>query len=201
MENWLIEVMSEYGYIGILFLIAIENLFPPLPSEVILTFGGFMTTFSNLTIIGVVVSATIGSVIGAIILYIIGLQLQVTKIEHIVHQWGHILRLSVNDIHKAESWFTKYGAWTIFLCRFIPIVRSLISIPAGMAKMNIVLFILLTTLGTFIWNFILVYLGASVGVSWHIIVEYMDIYSNVLYVFLMIVFVTLVTLWMGRKNK
>src|SRR6185312_12493658 len=102
MENWLTDIMSDFGYMGIMFLIAFENIFPPIPSEVILTFGGFMTTKSNLSIIGVIISATAGSVIGAIVLYIIGLQLDVARLEKIVNRWGHILRITINDIHKAD---------------------------------------------------------------------------------------------------
>lgn len=201
MENWLIEIMNEYGYIGIMFLIAIENVFPPIPSEVILTFGGFMTTTSNLSMTGVVISATAGSVIGAIVLYIIGLLLDVTVLEKIVNKWGSILRITINDIHKADNWFNRYGAWTIFLCRFVPIIRSLISIPAGMAKMNLGLFLPLTILGTLIWNIVLVYLGASVGASWEIIVQYMEIYSKFIYVILCLLVIALVIVFIRRKDN
>lgn len=201
MENWLTEVMNEYGYIGIMFLIAIENIFPPIPSEVILTFGGFMTTTSNLSIIGVITSATAGSVIGAFVLYIIGLQLDVTRLEEIVKRWGHIIRITINDIHKADDWFDRYGPWTVFLCRFVPIIRSLISIPAGMSKMNLGLFLPLTILGTLIWNIVLVYLGASVGASWEVIVEYMEIYSKVIYVALLLLIIALIFIFIRRKGN
>jgi len=189
MENWLTQIISEYGYIGIAFLIAIENVFPPVPSEVILTFGGFMTTTSNLSFVGVVISSTVGSVIGAIILYIIGLQLDVERLEKIVDRWGHILRVTKSDVHKADAWFDKYGPWTVFFCRFIPLIRSLISVPAGMSNMNFGVFLLFTTLGTFIWNVVLVYLGASVGASWNVIVQNMEIFSRVIYVVLILLIV------------
>ncbi|WP_079509072.1 DedA family protein [Mesobacillus jeotgali] len=200
MENWLTDIMSEYGYMGILFLIALENIFPPIPSEVILTFGGFMTTTTNLSILGVVVSATAGSVLGAIILYIIGLQLDVNRLEKIVKRWGHILRIKISDIHKADAWFDKYGPWTVFFCRFVPLIRSLISIPAGMSNMNIGLFLVFTTVGTLIWNIVLVYLGASVGGSWDVIVEYMDIYSKIIYAILFILFIVLLFIFVKRRR-
>lgn len=201
MENWLIEIMNEYGYIGIMFLIAIENIFPPIPSEVILVFGGFMTTTSNLNVIGVVTSATAGSVVGAIVLYIIGLQLDVPLLEKIVKKWGHILRITINDIHKADAWFNKYGPWTVFFCRFVPIIRSLISIPAGMSNMNVALFLPLTILGTLIWNIVLVYLGASVGTNWEVIVEYFEIYSKVVYIILLLLIISLVIIFIKRKDN
>ncbi|MGY0693865.1 DedA family protein [Virgibacillus sp. FSP13] len=191
MEDWLIKIINEYGYMSIVFLIAIENIFPPIPSEIILTFGGFMTTTSNLSIIGVVISATVGSVFGAIVLYIIGLQLGVERLERIVDRWGRIIRLKMDDIHKAYLWFDKYGLWTVFFCRFVPLIRSLISIPAGITKMKIGLFLLFTTLGTLIWNIALVWLGASVGASWEMIVDYMDIYSDAIYTMLFLIVIVL----------
>ena len=103
MENWITEVMNTYGYIGIFLLIALENIFPPIPSEVILTFGGFMTTTTNLSIFGVIIVSTIGSVAGAIILYGIGVLLNVDRLERIVDKWGHILRITSKDINKAND--------------------------------------------------------------------------------------------------
>ncbi|CDQ39943.1 DedA family protein [Virgibacillus salexigens] len=200
MGNWLTEIMSEFGYVGIMFLIAFENIFPPIPSEVILTFGGFMTTTSKLSIIGVITSATAGSVIGAIVLYMIGLQLDVARLEKIVGRWGHILRITKNDIRKADSWFDKYGPWTVFFCRFVPLIRSLISIPAGMSNMNVGLFLLFTTIGTLIWNIILVYLGASVGDSWEVIVEYMEIYARLIYAILFLSVIILLYLFIKRRR-
>ena len=200
MIDWLTTIMNDFGYIGIILLIAIENIFPPIPSEVILTFGGFMTTTSELTIPGVVISATGGSVLGAVVLYYIGVQLSVKRLEKIIDRWGHILRVTKEDIKKADQWFNKYGPWTVFFCRFIPLIRSLISIPAGMSKMNVLLFLGLTTLGTLIWNIVLVYLGAAVGNSWEDIVDYMDIYSNIVYALIIIGVIVLIVLYI-RKRK
>jgi len=136
MEKWIIEVMNTYGYIGIFLLIALENIFPPIPSEVILTFGGFMTTTTNLSVFWVIIVSTIGSVAGAIILYGIGVLLNVDRLERIVDKWGHILRITSKDIKKADDWFHRFGVWTIFFGRLVPLIRRLISIPAGMSHMN-----------------------------------------------------------------
>lgn len=184
MENWITEFMSEFGYFGVLLLIMLENVFPPIPSEVILTFGGFMTTYSNMTPVGVIIASTVGSVVGAMILYSIGLFIDVTRLEKVVDRWGGFLRLTRKDIHRADMWFRKYGPWTVFFCRLVPLIRSLISIPAGMSNMNLPLFILLTTLGSLVWNTILVLVGVAVGDNWASIVSYMDVYSNIAYVLL-----------------
>ncbi|MNO61401.1 hypothetical protein D3C76_520480 [compost metagenome] len=184
MDNWITDIMEQFGYMGILLLIALENVFPPIPSEVILTFGGFMTTYTSLTRTGVIISATLGSVLGAVILYGIGYLVNVDKLETLVEKYGRFLRLKKEDIRKADKWFDRYGYWTVLFCRLIPVIRSLISIPAGMSKMKFGLFLLFTTIGTLTWNIILVTVGAALGGSWDKILEFMDIYSNVAYVLL-----------------
>lgn len=201
MEDWITNIMEQFGYIGIFMLIMLENLFPPIPSEVILTFGGFMTTYTKLSVFGLVVASSVGSVAGAIILYGIGLLLDVRRLEKIVEKWGSILRLTKKDIHKANDWFSKYGAWTVFFCRFIPLIRSLISIPAGMAHMNFGIFVLLTTLGTVIWNVVLINIGAAVGGSWGTIVGFMDMYSNVVYIVLALLLIVFAVLFIRKRVK
>ena len=192
--------MEQFGYFGVAFLIMIENLFPPIPSEVILTFGGFMTTTTELNIPLMIVAATIGAVVGAAILYGLGTLLDVERLDKIVDKYGNILRITHADIHKADSWFDRYGFWTVFFCRFVPLIRSLISLPAGMANMNFGLFLLFTTVGTVIWNTVLIYLGAAVGSQWETIVHYMDIYSNIAYVIIAIIGIAVIT-WYIRKRK
>lgn len=184
MEQTIMEIINNYGYLGIFLLITLENIFPPIPSEVILLFGGFMTTCSGLEIYGVVLVATAGSLAGAIILYQVSSLLDAERLERIVDRWGHILRLRRQDIQRADRWFDRYGVWTVFFCRLVPILRSLVSIPAGMSHMNFGKFILFTTAGTLIWNTILVHIGAVVGASWESVVGYWDIYSHVVFVIL-----------------
>ncbi|WP_124728196.1 DedA family protein [Staphylospora marina] len=182
MENWITEFMEEFGYLGIFLMIALENLFPPIPSEIVLSFGGFMTTKSDLTVTGVVIASTLGSVVGAIMLYLIGMILDVNRLEKIVERWGHVLRTEKEDIHKANAWFHRYGIWTVFFCRMVPILRSMISIPAGMARMNFALFLVFTTVGSLIWNVVLVNLGAALGENWDSVLEYMSVYQDIVIV-------------------
>jgi alkaline phosphatase len=179
MQELIINVMNQFGYFGILFLIALENVFPPIPSEVILTFGGFMTISTSMTVLGVIVFSTIGSVLGALILYGIGRLLTRERLENILgSKLGRMLGFKKDDVKKSEDWFIKRGKITVFFCRFIPIIRSLISIPAGMTKMNVGIFLLLTTIGTAIWNTVLVLLGAAFGASWDKIASVIDKYST-----------------------
>lgn len=201
MENWILQLMEQFGYFGVFFLILVENIFPPIPSEVILTFGGFMTSRTSLTLLGVIFFATLGSLLGAIVLYWIGRLLDIDRMEKIVERWGHILRLKKEDIHKANQWFDRYGIWTVFFCRMVPVLRSLISIPAGMNHMDMGVFLFFTTIGTLIWNTILVGLGAYLGESWEIIVYYMDIYSNIVYALLVILFIIGMVYFFYFKRK
>lgn len=180
MQGIILDIINHFGYIGVFLLITIENVFPPIPSELILTFGGFMTISSSMQIWGVIIAATLGSLLGAIILYILGSALNADRLEILISsRLGRILRLKKDDIKKSGNWFIRYGNKAIFLGRFVPIVRSLISIPAGMSKMNMKKFLLLTTLGTLIWNAVLVYLGRLAGEGWEKVSCYFDFYTMI----------------------
>lgn len=200
MDLWIKEFIEQYGYWGVFLLIALENIFPPIPSEVILTFGGYMTAQTNLTVQGVIAASTVGSVFGALILYQLGAVLNVNKLEVVVERYGRFLRLTKEDLYRADAWFDKYGVWTVFFCRFIPLIRSLISIPAGMAKMNFWLFISFTTLGTILWNALLINLGARLGQNWEVIGERMDKYSNYLYLIFAILLIFII-IWKRKRSR
>ena len=185
MENFIIGIMNKFGYIG--------NLFPPIPSELILTFGGFMTINTTMTIIGVIIASTIGSVVGAIVLYYIGKILNKERLIKIVtSKYGKLLRVKPKDIESADKWFDEKGNKTVFFCRFIPVVRSLISIPAGMSEMPIVKFLVYTTIGSAIWNTALVLVGAFAGDKKDYILNIIDNLSHVILILLVILFVVIV---------
>ncbi len=180
MQEIIFNIMNQFGYIGIFLLITIENIFPPIPSEIILTFGGFLTTYTNMNVWGVIIAATIGSVTGAVFLYIIGRILNTDRLTRLFDsRLCKALRLKKEDVLKAEKWFLRHGNKAVFFCRFVPIVRSLISIPAGVAKMELYSFLILTTIGTFIWNIVLVFLGRVAGNAWETIAGYFDVYSMI----------------------
>ena len=183
MNNYVISVMNKYGYFGILFLITIENIFPPIPSEVILTLGGFMTKQRgvNLNIIGVIISSTIGSLIGAIILYFLGYIFNKERLNKIVRsKLGRLLHLKEENVEKSDDKFTQDGDLTVLYSRFIPIIRSLISIPAGMSKMNFIVFLIYTLIGSLLWNTVLVSLGAIVGENYMFVANIFSKYSKLI---------------------
>lgn len=189
MQDLIIEIMNNFGYIGVFLLITIENVFPPIPSEVILLFGGFMTTYTSMNVIGVIIASTLGSVLGAIILYYIGKILNKERLKKIItSKPGKLLRLKPEDIDKADEWFDTKGNKTVFFCRFIPVVRSLISIPAGMSEMKLVKFIAYTTVGSAIWNTVLVCVGAFAGDKKDYILSFLDEVSHIVLILIIIVF-------------
>ena len=178
MQEFIINIMNSYGYIGVFLLILIENIFPPIPSELILLFGGFMTTYTKLNIIGMIISATLGSLIGALLLYKIGTIFSKEKLKILISgKLGRVLKLKNRDIDNANKWFTNKGKKTVFFGRFIPLIRSIISIPAGINKMNISKFITYTLLGSAIWNLVLIILGHIVGRNWKVILKIFKLYS------------------------
>lgn len=202
MQETIISIMNDFGYFGIAFLIALENIFPPIPSEIILLFGGFMTTYTNLNIFGIIIAATIGSLIGAITLYFIGKILNKERLKKIVNgKIGKVLRLKAEDIEKADHWFDTKGNKTVFFCRFIPIVRSLISIPAGMSEMDMKKFLIYTIAGSLIWNTVLTIIGSQVGENWPDIVNIFDNYSHIILVLLIILFIIFVIVFYKKKFK
>ena len=202
MENFIIEIMNDFGYIGIGLLILIENIFPPIPSELILTFGGFMTIDTNMTIVGVIIASTIGSVLGAIILYYIGKILNKERLIKIVtSKYGKLLRVKPEDIESADKWFDEKGNKTVFFCRFIPVVRSLISIPAGMSEMPLLKFIVYTTFGSAIWNTVLLVVGAFAGDKKDLILTIIDDASYVIVALIVIVFLIFVYRFYKKRSK
>lgn len=200
MQGTILEILNQFGYIGVFLLIMIENIFPPIPSEVILTFGGFMTTYTAMDVWGVILAATAGSVMGAVILYVIGRVLNTERLERLFDgKLGKHLHLKKGDVKRAENWFLKRGNKAVFFCRFVPIVRSLISIPAGVAKMKPGSFLTLTFLGTFIWNTVLVLLGKIAENAWETIAHYVDVYSMVAIVLLALLAVTVIVIFVRKR--
>lgn len=169
MENIIIMCIEKFSYIGVFFLIAIENLFPPIPSEVILAFSGFIAKPLNLSIPLIIISSTLGSIIGAIILYFFGSKLS-------------------DKLNASSSikFFQEKGIISILICRFIPILRSLISIPAGMYKVNMFVFLSLTTIGSVIWNTVIILIGNILGNKWENISSILRTYKYILIAILII---------------
>lgn len=207
MDNFVIDIMNQWGYLGVFLLIAIENIFPPIPSEVILLFGGALTSAAiggSLNIFWMIVAATLASVAGAVVLYYIGKILKTERLKKIVSgKVGKVLRLKPEDIERADKWFDEKGNITVFICRCIPLLRSLISIPAGMSEMSMPKFLLYTVVGSAIWNTVLVVIGHNLGNNWDTILGFFDNFQHFVIAACVIVFVATMVWWFGfyRRKK
>lgn len=198
MQETVIYIMDSFGYLGLCLLIALENLFPPIPSEAILPFAGFMTTYTRMTVVGAIIFATLGSCIGALILYWIGSILMPQNLNRLfedkkVKRFG----FKQKDVEKTIKWFEKCGKKAVLLGRCVPIIRSLISIPAGMTKMKFSIFFLYTMIGSAIWNTVLIYLGAILGASWGKVMVYVGKYSEII----QIILITAVVVYLWKYIK
>jgi len=196
--DWIVNLMEVLGAPGVGIAILLENLFPPIPSEVVLPLAGFTVAQGSLNFLSVFIWSVVGSVLGAYVLYGIGAWLGLARLRAIA-DWMWLVKAS--DVDAAMSFFTKYGKPSIFFGRLIPGVRSLISIPAGLDRMNLVTFGLWTTLGSGIWNAILIYLGFILGDNWEKATEYADTYSNVIYAILALIILGFLIFFIRRAIK
>lgn len=203
MQELVLDIINRFGYPGIGLLIFIETVFPPIPSEVILTFGGFLATCTRLTVPGVILVSTAASLKGAFLLYALGRFLTPERIERLLN--GKVCRrlgFKKSEFAGTNDWFAKKGKKAVFFGRCVPIIRSLISIPAGMAGMNLTRFTVYTLAGSLIWDTLLVLLGAAAGESWGIIMEYMDAYSALVKIGLATAAVVAVMrLWRKKRKR
>ena len=180
MQQFILEFIGEYGSFAVFLLILIENLFPPIPSEVILTFGGFMTTCTRMTAAEVIAASTLGSLAGAVFLYFAGYLIPDSLFKKLLSgPVGRTLKFRPEDVELAKGWFLKKGQKAVFFCRLVPIVRSLISIPAGLSGMAFGPFLLYTAAGSLIWNTVLVFAGRIAGNSWEAVSGAMGAYSDI----------------------
>ena len=174
MASWVIAFISSTGYLGILLLMLVENVFPPIPSELIMPLAGFMVARNELTFLGTTLAGMAGSVIGALPFYYAGKKLGEERVKRFADQYGRWLTVSRQEVERASRWFHKHGSAAVLLCRLIPGVRSLISIAAGIAGMNFVKFLFYTSLGTALWAGLLAYLGYMLGSNFSKVGKYLD---------------------------
>jgi membrane protein DedA with SNARE-associated domain len=167
--GWAVDLMEHLGGPGAGLAIFVENLFPPIPSEVILPMAGFAARLGELSLVGAIVWTTMGSVLGAWMLYALGAYLGPDRIRRIV---SRMPLMDGEDVDKSRAWFAKNGSKAVFFGRMLPLFRSFISIPAGIERMNFALFTVLTLLGSLIWNSVFVLAGYLLGANWHRVEPY-----------------------------
>lgn len=201
--EWLYEMIHQVtlalGYPGIFLLMLVENMVPPIPSEMVMPFSGFMIADGELNFVGVIIAGTLGSVVGAVIIYYIGYKLGHDRLRSWICKWGKFFFLSGDDLDRSLDTFNRHGKSAILVGRLIPGVRSLISIPAGINKMPMGEFIGLTLLGTLGWNLTLTTAGVLLGSNWRKVLDIMDTYELVIWVAAGLLLLWYVFRRVGRK--
>lgn len=173
METWISDTLVALGYAGVVFLTFIENVFPPIPSELVLPLAGYIASRGEMTMPGVIAAGTLGSVLGALVFHAAGRRLGEARLRVFIKRHGRWLTLSPEDLDRASGWFDRHGAMAVFVCRMIPGLRSVISIPAGIHGMPLPSFLLFTALGTALWTAMLAWAGYLLGANFARVDEYL----------------------------
>ncbi|HEY9739549.1 MAG TPA: DedA family protein [Coleofasciculaceae cyanobacterium] len=187
--------MTSMGYVGIALLMFAENLFPPIPSELIMPLAGFTVAQGKMNLVLAVVAGLVGTMLGALPWYYAGKLLGEERLKSLADKYGKWITLSSRDIDKADNWFDRHGAKAVLFCRLVPGVRTLISLPAGLSEMSLVPFLIYSTIGSALWIFALTYAGYLLGDNYDRVDEYLGPVSKIVLVILLIWF----ALWVGKR--
>lgn len=166
LTDWAIAVVEQLGYLGVALLVAIENVFPPIPSEIVLSLAGYTAARGDASVVGMIIAATIGSVVGAWILYGLSAAMGPVRLRAVVIRYGNWIGFSEPDLDRAEAWFDRRSRSAVIVCRCIPLIRSLISIPAGFRRMPLAAFTIYTAIGSLVWNTVLITAGYLLAAQW-----------------------------------
>ena len=195
MTGWIADLIEAFGALGVAFLMALENLFPPIPSELILPFVGFLVGRGEIGFLPALIASTAGSLSGALILYALGRW----GGRNLILRYGRYLRVKEADLDRAEGWFDKYDEWVVLFGRMVPGVRSVVSIPAGMLRTPFLRFVLLTTAGSAAWNTLLLGAGWYLGENWQQIEGFVGSLSNFVLVLVALALVAAAIWWWRRR--
>ncbi len=196
LSEWIPNIMNQLGYWGIGLLMFLENLFPPIPSELIMPLAGFTVAQGKMDFIPVVIAGVVGTILGAFPWYYIGKFISEERLEHLADKYGKWISISSKDIKKSNNWFNKHGGKAVLFCRLVPGVRTLISLPAGINNMPLFPFILYSTLGTTLWVSFLTFTGYKLGNNYELVEQYLGPVSKIVLVILVLSLI----LWIVRKQ-
>ena len=190
LANWVHDVINQFGYLGVALLVVIENVFPPIPSEIVLPFAGFVAqqgasavnatagaAQSDTTVVGMMIAATVGSVVGALILYFVSAAIGPERLRGFVERFGKWFGVKSSDLVRAEEWFDRRSSAAVLVGRCVPLIRSIVSIPAGFRRMKLTSFVVLTAIGSAVWNIALIGAGAVLGDQWERVGEYVGVFQ------------------------
>ena len=208
LANWVQDVINQFGYFGVALLVVIENIFPPIPSEIVLPFAGFVAqqgsagvAQSDTSVIGMMIAATIGSVVGALILYVISSAIGPERLRAFVQRFGRWFGVKQTDLLRAEAWFDRRSFVAVLVGRCVPLIRSIVSIPAGFRRMKLTSFILLTAVGSAVWNIALIGTGALLGDQWERVGEYVGVFQWLVIGAILVLLVRFVYLRLQNRRR
>lgn len=177
LAQWVQDVIESLGYLGVALLVIAENLFPPIPSEIVLPFAGFVARRGDGSVVVMVIASTVGSVVGALVLYAIAAAIGPERIHAFVVRFGKWFGVKESDMVRAEEWFDRRSNVAVLVGRCVPLIRSLVSIPAGFRRMRFSSFVVLTAIGSAVWNVALIGAGAALGDQWDRVGDYVGIFQ------------------------
>ncbi len=195
MQAFIINILNNFGYLGLYFLLLLSTIFPPLPSEIVLVLGGISTTLENskVTILGIVISSLLASLSGAFILYYLGRLLNKEKLDNFLKKpWLKKIGVKKKDIDKTFTYFHKWKNKAVFFGRWLPIIKSFISIPAGMIKMNIKTYFFYTFFGFLIWDSFVILMGVSLAENWPLITKILNSFKFIVFLLLLLAFIYII---------
>lgn len=195
MFDWVVSTIDSWGYLGVLALMVAENVFPPIPSEVIMPLAGYLAGSGRMSLTLTIVVGTLGSVLGTLMWYYIGLWFGEERLKRFAARHGRLLTLSPSDIDAAHGWFLRHGAMAVFFGRMIPAIRTLISVPAGLARMPMWQFLLYTTAGSALWTGVLTFAGLMLHENYALVADWVDPLSKLVVVVVVAVYLWRVIRW------
>lgn len=200
MSEWIITTISDWGYVGIFVLMFVENVFPPIPSELIMPFAGYAAADGRLGFWGVMIAGTAGSLAGTSVWYLAARMLGIERFRRLCNFFGRFATISERDIDMAVDWFSRYGVWAVFFGRLIPAIRTLISVPAGLAAMPVAKFLAISTLGTVLWTGLLVGAGLVLHESYDLVEHWIDPVSTGVVVLVVGLYIVRFVTWKPIKD-
>ena len=201
MTDWIIQTISELGYLGIFLVMLAESIFPPIPSELIIPFAGFAAANGDLNLFGVLAAATIGAVVGMLPWYYAGRLFGLDRVRYLADRFGRVMAFNADEIDMAVGWFRRFGPIIVLFGRLIPLIRTLISIPAGLSRMSLPVFLLASTTGALVWNTFLTMAGYLLHEHYEVIEVVLDPLSYIVLGLVVVLYLLKVATWKPSKPK
>ncbi|MDB5528022.1 MAG: alkaline phosphatase [Devosia sp.] len=200
MSEWIIGFVTQWGYLGIFLMMVAENIFPPIPSELIMPFAGFAAANGNLNVVGVLLAGVLGSLVGTLAWYVAARLLGIERFRALCNRFGRFATISEDDIDKAVHWFGRYGQWAVLFGRLVPAIRTLISVPAGLAAMPVWKFLLVSAVGTTIWTAFLTAAGYLLHEQYDLVEGWVDPVSTAVVAVAVVIYVWRFVTWKPIKD-